>query len=76
MTNDINLFGLFLNAGLATAALAALLLLAVRRTLAWLGAYRFVWHPALVDLALFLVLWLAVSLLMAAFGEHALFILG
>lgn len=76
MIDDINLFGIFLNGGLATAAVAAALLLLLRRVLSRLGVYRLVWHPALVDLALFLVLWFGVSLSGAHLRDSALFLLG
>jgi len=29
----------------------------LRRLLIWLRAYRLVWHPALFDAALFVILW-------------------
>ena len=76
MIDDINLFGIFLNSGVVTAAVAAVLLLLLRRGLNRLGLYRLVWHPALVDLALFLVLWFGVSLSGARLHESALLLLG
>ena len=57
MLADINVFGVFVDVRLATAAMALLLVVPVRRLLAAVGAYRVVWHPALVDLALFVMLW-------------------
>lgn len=59
MIADLNLFGLFVDVALVTALLAAAALTVLRRVLAAIGAYRWVWHPPLVDLALFAVLWLA-----------------
>ena len=58
MLADINLFGVFVDVRFATAVVALLLGMPVRRLL---GAYRVVWHPALVDLALFVLLWGAVA---------------
>lgn len=57
MLADINLFGVFVDVRFATAVVALVLLLPVRRLLGAVGAYRLVWHPALVDLALFVLLW-------------------
>ena len=54
---DINLFGLYINMGLATAALAGLATLLLRKLLALGGAYGRVWHPALFDLSLFVLIW-------------------
>lgn len=61
MLADINLFGVFVDVRFATAVVALLLGMPVRRLLGALGAYRVVWHPALVDLALFVLLWGAVA---------------
>jgi hypothetical protein len=58
---ELNLFGVFINGGLMSAAVAALLLGALRRLLTAVGAYRWAWHPALVDVALFVLLWGLVS---------------
>ncbi|NDZ16065.1 hypothetical protein C7T35_17715 [Variovorax sp. WS11] len=57
MLAEVSLFGIFINAGLVSAFFAVLLLLLLRKGLAHVGAYRLVWHPALVDLALFMLLW-------------------
>ena len=49
-------------------ALGALLALwAVRRLLAATGAYRWVWHPALFDMALYLLLLYALSRVSSCF---------
>ena len=61
MLADINLFGVFVDVRFVTAVVALVLLLPVRRLLGAVGAYRLVWHPALVDLALFVLLWGAVA---------------
>ena len=57
MIAEVNLFGVFINAGLVSALFAGLLLLGLRRGLTLLGVYRRVWHPALFDLAVFMLLW-------------------
>ncbi|WGF88671.1 DUF1656 domain-containing protein [Marinivivus vitaminiproducens] len=53
---EIDFGGLFLTPALAWSLLALLVLVALRRLLARAGFYRFVWHPPLVDCALFVIL--------------------
>ncbi|MDM0001233.1 DUF1656 domain-containing protein [Variovorax sp. J22P240] len=76
MITDLNLFGLFISAGLATALLAASALAVVARVMAATGAYRWVWHPPLFNLALFGVLWLALAMVAAHFQNDLAFLLG
>jgi hypothetical protein len=59
MNGDINLDGVFVSSLLPTVALALAGTFAVRRILALCGVYRNVWHPALFDTALFVILWAA-----------------
>lgn len=66
MIDDINLFGVFANGALVTAAFALLLQMPLRRLLMAARFYRYVWHPGLFDLALFVVLWGAVGWLVSA----------
>ena len=42
----------------------------VRRTLGALGVYRWVWHPALFDTALFVLLLYAVSVVASLLQSH------
>lgn len=56
MTAEIDIFGVFFPALLVWAAIALLLSTLVRRGLGRFGLYRFVWHPSLFDLALFVIL--------------------
>ncbi|MDB5468142.1 MAG: hypothetical protein JWQ46_2904 [Phenylobacterium sp.] len=60
MIGEVNVDGVLLSSVLVSAVIALALSFVVRRLLAWLGAYRFVWHPALFDTALFVILWAAV----------------
>ena len=60
MIAEINLGGVFVSSVLISALAAFAVSLVVRRLLAWSGAYRFVWHPALFDTALFVILWAGV----------------
>jgi hypothetical protein len=73
---DINLFGLYVDVALVTALVAIAGLTVLRRLLAALGAYRWVWHPPLVDLALFVLLWLALAVAATHFQEHLVPLLG
>jgi hypothetical protein len=59
MSGEIDLGGVFLAGAVATALLALLATALLRRLLAVAGLYRRLWHPALFDAALFLVLWAA-----------------
>jgi hypothetical protein len=54
--NDLDIFGVYVPGLLALAVAAFGLHLVLRRILAWAGAYRLVWHPALFDVALFTIL--------------------
>lgn len=66
MIHDIDLFGVFVNGALVTAALALLLQMPLRLLLMASRVYHFVWHPALFDLAFFVVLWGGVSWLVGS----------
>ena len=76
MIADLNVFGLFVDVALVTALLAAGALMCLRRVLVAIGAYRWVWHPPLVDLALFAVLWLAFAAAATRFQDHLAPLLG
>lgn len=60
MIGELNIGGVLLSSVLVSAVLALIASFAVRRVLSWAGAYRFVWHPALFDTALFVIIWAAV----------------
>jgi hypothetical protein len=57
MTGELDLAGVFLSGAVASALMALLATALLRRLLAAVGLYRHLWHPALFDAALFLVLW-------------------
>lgn len=67
MIGESNIDGVFISAVLVSALIALGLSFVLRRLLAWVGAYRFVWHPALFDTALFVILWAAVVALPSVF---------
>ncbi|HEY0232284.1 MAG TPA: DUF1656 domain-containing protein [Dokdonella sp.] len=50
-----SLYGIYVPVLLALMALAYVLNGALRRVLARLGAYRWIWHPALFNLAMYVV---------------------
>lgn len=60
MTGEVNIGGVLLSSVLVSALISLVLSFVVRRLLSMVGAYRFVWHPALFDTALFVILWAAV----------------
>lgn len=60
MIGEFALDGVYLSSVLVSAVAALAIAFVVRRLLSWAGAYRFVWHPALFDAALFVILWAAV----------------
>jgi len=60
MIAEFNIYGVFVPALLVFAIVALLLLLALKRLLAAIGFYRFVWHGPLFDLALGIILFGAV----------------
>ena len=60
MTGEIDLNGVFLSSVLVSALIALAASFVLRRLLSWVGAYRFVWHPALFDTAVFVILWAVV----------------
>ncbi|HEX2942624.1 MAG TPA: DUF1656 domain-containing protein [Rhodopila sp.] len=56
MIGEINLYGVFVTPLLVWMLLAYGLSFPVRRLLSAAGFYRFVWHRALFDFALFIIL--------------------
>ena len=56
MISEVNIYGLFVSPMLLWVGAALLLSAVVRRVLARLGFYRFVWHRPLFDLALLVIL--------------------
>ncbi|TSJ62954.1 DUF1656 domain-containing protein [Starkeya sp. 3C] len=63
MFGEIDIYGVYLPNLLALMLATLLVNLAVRRVLAFLGAYAFVWHRGLFDVALYVVLLQGMSLL-------------
>ncbi|KQX22270.1 DUF1656 domain-containing protein [Variovorax sp. Root434] len=61
MIGEASFYGLYVPWIMVLALGALLALWGVRRLLAAAGAYRWVWHPALFDMALYLLLLYALS---------------
>jgi hypothetical protein len=53
---ELSLYGVFVPALLVWAFLAVLATVALRTILRPIGFYRLVWHPALFDVAIFVIL--------------------
>ena len=70
MIAEISLYGVYFPALFALSLVAFAVLWVVRRLFAQIGLYRLVWHPALFDLALFVVLLYAVSTLFFHFFQN------
>jgi hypothetical protein len=56
MIGEFDIYGVYFPAFAVFAAIAYVLQLAVKRLLDAYGVYRFVWHRALFDLALYVIL--------------------
>ncbi|HTZ01909.1 MAG TPA: DUF1656 domain-containing protein [Xanthobacteraceae bacterium] len=56
MIGEFDIYGVYFPAFAVFAAIAFALQLAVKHLLAACGAYRFVWHRALFDLAVYVIL--------------------
>ncbi|MEW6598729.1 MAG: DUF1656 domain-containing protein [Pseudomonadota bacterium] len=61
MNQEFDVFGVFLSPVLVSAAVAVVAAALLRAVLVRLSAYRLVWHPALVDTALFVIVWAALA---------------
>jgi len=55
MIGEFNVYGVFVPSLLVWTAIAVALTAVLRIGLRFIGAYRAVWHPALFDLALFVI---------------------
>ena len=64
MIGELDVYGVFVPVLLVWALIALALTAVLRRCLAGIGFYRLVWHRALVDLSLFVLLLAAVASVM------------
>ncbi|KPH67003.1 MULTISPECIES: DUF1656 domain-containing protein [unclassified Novosphingobium] len=63
MIEELNVLGVYMPAALVWGVLAAVLVYLARGLLQRLPAYRLLWHPSLLELALFILLWWGLSAL-------------
>ena len=63
MSPEIDLFGVYLTSVLVTSATSLVITLGLNRALAAVGVYRHVWHRALFETALFVIVWALVLML-------------
>ncbi|MDX3925000.1 MAG: DUF1656 domain-containing protein [Shinella sp.] len=56
MPAEVDIYGVYLPSLLVLMFVAFIISIAVRRLLAWFGAYALVWHRGLFDLALYVLL--------------------
>lgn len=68
MTGEFDLNGVFLSSLLVFAVIAWAVTAVLRRLLALVGFYRLVWHRALFDYALFVLVWGGVAALAGRYG--------
>ncbi len=70
MTGEFSLDGVFVSSVLVFAGLAFLITAVATRLLALTGFYRLVWHRALFDFALFVIVWGGVAAVGSAPSFH------
>jgi len=63
MIGELDLNGLYLSPALASGLIAFVLFVVIQRVFVRLGVHRFVWHAALFDGAVFVILWASVAAL-------------
>jgi protein-S-isoprenylcysteine O-methyltransferase Ste14 len=56
MIGEVSIYGIYVPWLLPLSLLSLAVTRGLSRVLAWLGFYRLVWHPALFDFALFIIL--------------------
>ncbi|WP_395336879.1 DUF1656 domain-containing protein [Novosphingobium sp. BL-8H] len=67
MIEELHILGVYVPAALAWGVLAVVLVYLLRPLLQRLPTERILWHPSLVELALFILLWWGLSLFADAF---------
>lgn len=61
MPEDFDIYGVYVPRLLVLMILALVINIAMKRVLAWSGAYRLIWHKSLFDLALYVLVLGALS---------------
>ena len=67
MIEEIHILGVYMPAALVWAVLAVVLVYLMRMPVQRLPLYRLLWHPSLLEFALFVLSWWALSALGDAF---------
>lgn len=57
MIGELNLGGVLISSMLISTPLTFVISFLLRRVFSWIGVYRLVWHPALFDAAIFMIIW-------------------
>ena len=70
MIEEIRILGVYMPAALFWAVLALIIQFAFRAVLLRFSLRHFLWHPALIDLATFVLLWWGVMRLADAWFPH------
>jgi len=71
MNGETSIGGVFVPTLMIWCLLAMFITILVRRLLLIIGFYRFVWHQALFDLAMFVVIWGALAASFSSTGLAA-----
>ncbi len=64
MNPEIEFAGIYLSSVVAIALLAFIAAFLLRKIIGQAGLYRHIWHPALFDAALFVLLWAGIEALL------------
>jgi hypothetical protein len=67
MVEELHLFGVYMPAALLWAVLAAVVTFLLRGLLQRLPLHRILWHPALLEVALFVLMWRGLAWLADSF---------
>ncbi|MCW1383786.1 DUF1656 domain-containing protein [Novosphingobium sp. KCTC 2891] len=71
MIEELHLFGIYMPAALVWASIAGLLAYWLRNLLQHIPHYELLWHPGVLELALFALLWWGLTLLADNFLPRA-----
>jgi len=63
MKGEFEIEGVFLTSAVATAVIAVAIVWLMKKLIGRTGLYRHIWHPALFEFALFILLWAAITAL-------------
>jgi hypothetical protein len=61
MTAEFDIYGVYVGSALMSASIASLVFLLARWLMQTTNIYRYFWHPALLNISLFVIFWSACS---------------